>query len=639
MAIRRLTLGIAAWALLTSAPPAQAAPEATAGAPLPMQLDKISLDELFAQQTTSVAKRPQSVKDAAAAVFVVSREDIRRSGARDIPDVLRMVPGLDVARLPGGEAAVSARGFNSEYGTKLLILLDGEQIYDPTIGTVPWGFELIPLETIERIEVVRGPGATLYGANAVNGVINIISKHPVDTVGQLASIEAYTDGSRRVDVRQGMLLGNGALRMAANLVRAGGWDLTPLGRTRDSAHAKGVSARYDVEPSAVDAFTLQGELTSRRREDATGLVDSRGGSVLGRWTRAPAAGRRTAVQLYVMGSQTSAGGTKFASRKADLDLSEQRAVDGHDLIYGFNYRRYWLKPDTAAPILGLLQFPTIRQTDLGAYLQDEVKLAQDRVVLSLGVKVEKLSGIAWKVQPSVRAIWTDPAGWSAWTAVSQAVRTPSAFETRVTVTSPIANVFPGEAKPEQLTAVEAGWRGPIGARAQLDAAAYYNTYRRLIGLDSQLVPTGLALRPANVASARSYGVELSLVMEPTDWWKLKTAATLHHTDIRADRGSTFSLGAATSDRAPHAQFSIRSEMDLRDDLDFDVWTRRVGAVPAVAPAYTDLGARLAWRPAPTSEIVLKAQNLIDPDRSEFSSLTQIRAIVERRASLTLIWRR
>lgn len=627
------------WSLAGPAVGEQAAPADV----LMQDLAELSLEDLFAQEVSSVAKRPQSVKDAPAAVFVITREDIRRSGAATLPDVLRMVPGVEVAALTGAGAAVTARGFNGEFAGKLLILLDGRLIYVSTVAGVPWALQLTSVETIERIEVVRGPGATLYGANAVNGVINIITKHPVDTLGSFALAERDDDGSGRVTLRQGFAVGGtGALRISAELRRHRGRAVGPQGEGRDHADGDAVSFRYDVEPSHHDALTIQGDLSrNEARVEGVEPTTTIGRNILGRWARTTEGGGRTALQAYWEELELKFAPSAYKAEIVDLDFSQQLLLGSrHDLVYGLSYRRIGL---TARG--DQLNLPLIDQDWFGGFVQDEVRLAGERLKISAGVKVEKHPVTGFEVQPSLRAIWNDPAGWSAWAAVSRAVRTPSLIETEPFLDArPGFVLLPGAADPEVLVAAEAGWRGRITPVVSLDLAVFHNWYDDLIGLRTGVELFGgapaLVARPGSIGSATAYGIEASLDARLTDRWSLKAGAAIQDVRLSTDPGVTFVLATPASSAAPGTQFSLRSIWDVRDDLDLDIWLRRVGRLGGgVGQAYSDLDVRLAWRPTANLEVILKGQNLLEDRRLEFLAPQRASAVVDRRVSLGVAWRR
>jgi iron complex outermembrane receptor protein len=583
------------------------------------------LEDLFAQEVTSVAKRPQNVQQAAAAVFVITREDIRRSGVANVPDLLRMVPGLEVADLVSGGAAVSARGFNNAVANKLLVLVDGRAIYVSALSAVAWDQQLGPVEDIDRIEVVRGPGAALWGANAVNGVINVITKHAVDSLGGAATAEVDTREAGRLYLRQGFRIGEtGTLRLygAARRVET---DSEFRGvAIPDRAHAWQVGFRFDTEPTDRDAFTLQGDVQEGRYSPVPAdiilgpsfpVVAGRftGHNILARWTHTGSS--RSSLQVYYDELDRLQAVDEGVSRRLfDAEFSNQRQIStAHDLVWGLTFRR----AENRYPRSPLLVIAPSDQQTYGGYVQDELTLVPQRLKLTLGAKLEHNPRTGTEFQPSVRGIWTDAAGWSLWAAASQARRIPSARESDVSADLrpiPIV-VVNGRPDAEQLTAFEIGWRGPIAPQARLDVTAYHNRYRKLIAyslqptlIDGAVTP---AFQPGNLTASRAYGVEASVDWQVRPWWTLKAAASWQ--DIKTDpiAGVYVLLGGLGGERSPRAQASLRSQMDLGSAVELDAWLRRVGPLAdGLTPAYTALDLRLAWRVTDRLEFAVRGENLL-----------------------------
>jgi iron complex outermembrane receptor protein len=588
-------------------------------------LAALSLEDLLAQEVTSTAKRPQNVQEAPAAVFVIDREDIRRSGAADLPGLLRMVPGVEVAQLSGGRSAVSVRGFNGPTSNKLLVLVDGREVYVPGLPGVPWDQQLVPVEDIERIEVVRGPGAALWGANAVNGVINVVTKHAADSLGGAMTVEADSRESGRVYLRQGFRIGeSGALRVYGTGRRADRDSAYQGIAINDEARAWQAGARFDMDPSERDSITLQGDVQRGRYAPVpldtsfegapSGVGHFTGRNILGRWTRTNAAGRTTVQAYYDDLHRLENANEPIGQHLFNAEVSNQvRLGARHDVVWGLTYRR---TEGRFADRSRLIVLRRVRQ-NYGGYVQDDVTLAPDRLLLSLGAKVEHHPVTGVEFQPSVRMIWTDPNGWSLWAAASRAKRTPAARETDVSVDlRPIpAMLVGGPVDPETLTAYEAGWRGPLGENLTLDATAYYNRYSDLIAYRTTYELIGGDLiavaMPGNVANARAYGVEAELDFRARPWWTLKAAASWQHIRVGAVPGDTYVLGSLAGERSPQGQVSLRSMMDLSDSVDLDTWIRRVGRLgDGATPAYTEVDLRLAWRPKPGLELQVRGENLL-----------------------------
>jgi iron complex outermembrane receptor protein len=616
-------------------------------------LTALSLEDLLAQEVTSTAKRQQSVKNAPAAVFVISREDIRRSGATTLPDLLRMVPGAEVADLSPGRSAVSVRGFNSAMANKLLVLVDGRAVYNSVLPGVPWDQQMVPVETIERIEVVRGPGAALWGANAVNGVINVVTKHAVDSLGGLATVRGDTADSGRAFIRQGFRIGeHGALRVYG-VAREHRADTTFFGESmRDRAQAWQAGFRFDLEPSEKDAITLQGDFQRGRYSPVplpgafAGLPGATGGfsgrNLLTRWARTHGSGRSSLQLYYDRTVRDETVDEHYGREVLDGEFSNQFKLGGrHDLVWGLTWRRvsqdHLHAPNSA--------FADPVETTYGGYVQDDVSLLPQRLVLSLGAKIEHSKATGFKAQPSVRAIWTDPRGWSVWGAISKANRTPGTREVGIrTDLRPFFMINAADVASESLVAYEAGWRGPLSDDVSLDVTVYHNHYKNLIA--HRLTPPmdgsySFDVIADNVASARAYGVEAEMDVRARSWWTVKAAASWQQIKTSPIGADTSPFGAIGDEHSPQGQLSVRSMMDLGDSVDLDAWVRHVDALgDGATKAYTQLDLRVAWRPTPGLELSVRGVNLLGHKSTEFrsdvgESLQAPSVISDRRLSLSV----
>lgn len=613
------------------------APLALAGAAAaqtePDSYEDLSLEEILQANVTSVAKRPQRAEESPAAVFVIDREDIRRAGVTSLPELFRMVPGMEVASLASGNAAVTARGFNGRFSNKLLVLIDGRAIYLSTLSGVLWDQQLPPVEDIERIEVVRGPGATLWGANAVNGVINVVTKHAADTLGVLAGARYSTDDDGRVMVRLGSTVGdNGAVRAYVVGHRSEGDAFAAPDRYDDHASAVQMGFRYDWEPTERDAFSLQGDIQVGESDltrtspmaalvvagSPTGVRFS-GQNLLGRWTRTDE-GRVSTVQAYWDRVEREEAGLDGVRDQADIDISQHfRIGQRHQIVWGASYRWSSDQVDVRAPGM---QFTPESRSDhwYGAYVSDEISLMSDRVRLSLGAKVEHNDYTGFELQPSARVAWIDPDGWTAWGAVSRAVRTPSRLETALEVYNPlVAIAAPDDLEAETLLAWEAGWRGKLGQALSLDLTAYLHQYENLvIWTATPAMAPGqpfITLRYGNGGEVESHGVEAALNASLADRWTVKVAASAMEMDVRESGFMVAGLDTFNPNRSPEQQLSVRSWFDVTETIDFDVWVRQVSDAGMV-PAYTDLDIRAAWRPRAGLELYVLAENLIESERLE-----------------------
>lgn len=623
--LRTRTIGAAIISVLSFALSGAAAAQSQAE-----PLVDLSLEEILQANVTSVAKRPQRVEESAAAVFVISREDIRRSGVTTLPELFRMVPGMEVASLASGNAAVTARGFNGRFSNKLLVLVDGRAIYLSTLSGVLWDQQLPPVEDIERIEVVRGPGATLWGANAVNGVINVVTKHAADTLGSLAGARYSTGDDGRIVFRLGARAGDhGAFRAYVVGHQNEGSAFAAPDRRRDDSSAAQAGFRLDFEPNERDSFTFQGDVYTGQSDlppitpsAAVGpslSTDFNGQNVLGRWTRTGDGGV-SSVQVYWDRVERREGGLDGVSEQADIDFSQYLALgDRHQVVWGAGYR--W-RSDQVDPTTPVIRFTPEARSDswYGAYIADEITLVPDRLRLSLGAKIEHNDYTGFEVQPSLRIAWTDAADWTAWGAVSRAVRTPSRLETGIEVDDPFVAISPsGDLSAEDLLAWEVGWRGRLGSAVTMDLTAFVHQYENLLIWNATPATAPgqpfLTLEYANGGEVETVGVEAAIDARLTDRWTVKIAASAMDMEILESGFLVPGLDTFNPERSPKRQLSVRSWFDITETIDLDVWVRQVASTSFVE-AYTDLDIRAAWRPTASLELYILAENLVERERLE-----------------------
>ncbi len=643
-----LRLPILAWLIATATISLTVAPEAAFAAG--ENLSDLSLEDLLTQDVTSVAKKPQHVDEAPAAIFVITQDDIRRSGAKTLPDLFRMVPGMEVATLPSGGAAVSARGFNGVFSNKLLVMIDGREVYQSALSGVFWDQQLVPLQDIQRIEIVRGPGATLWGANAVNGVINVVTRHSADALGVGVSASVDSNGAGQVFGRLGERLGDaGALRL---YVTAGSErDLETLNnQTLSDIHRSAQTGfRYDQDLSAADAVTVQGDLQVGKASVSAPASpfanyppfyyggDFSGANLLSRWVKTLGSDSGVAVEAYGDYWKRREFGIVAQADEFNLDLSgHTRLGDRNEIVAGAAYRH----TDDREQATGLFNFaPSGRGLDwYSAYVQDDLKLVTNRLNLSVGVKIENNGYAAFEAEPSLRLIWRSPAGWSVWTAVSRAARTPSRFETALQVQDPLEPfVASPNLRPEILTAYELGWRAKLSNFLSLDLTAYRNEYDHLIIWTMSPAATApyFNVNFDNGGAATGQGVEAAVEAHPLARWTLKLAASEMHLQV-ARGGLPVGFGVFNAGNSPNGQVSLRSLYDLTDKIDLDLWYRYVdGLNSGPVKPYSDLSIRLAWRPTPTYEFYLRGANLLSARRVEMinDGLPEPAAIVQRRVEV------
>jgi iron complex outermembrane receptor protein len=646
----------------------------------------LSLGELLNLEVTSVSKKAQPVSQAAAAVFVITHEDIRRSGVTTIPEALRMVPGLQVAQVDANKWAISVRGFNRRFANKLLVLMDGRSLYTPLFSGVFWDVQDTMLEDIERIEVIRGPGATLWGANAVNGVINIITKSAADTQGGLLSAGAGDQERGFANLRYGDSIGDrGHYRFYTKYFDRDGNQAALTGQeTADNWDQARAGFRLDLALDVHDDLTLQGDvyrgesgetvtdptLIPPYREIINLDQDLSGFNVLARWNHRISAAEHFSLQTYFDRTHREMYVLDEDRDTFDIDFEyRSQRLDGHDLLVGLGYRRTADAIDHSAR---LQMEPDERDDELfSAFIQDDITLVPARWSLILGSKFEHNDYTGFEYQPNVRLLWTPDAQRSLWASVTRAVRTPGRADRDLRHLSRV--VPPGAAEnptplplavyaqgnnandSEVLMAYEAGFKFQASAELGVDIAAFYNEYDDL----RSHTQTGVTCEPAgtlpaclfnpltthlsvdalfgDAASASTHGVELAMDWRPDPRWRLQSAYA--YLNLNVEVTGAAKVGEFIGGNPMH-QFSVRSWYNPRSDVDLDLWLRYVdetsyGAV--LIDAYTELDARLAWRPNQHTELAVVGRNLFNDAHAEaYSELNDIPLIeIERSAHLQL----
>jgi iron complex outermembrane receptor protein len=571
------------------------------------ELRALSIDELANLEITSVSKRPERLSQAPAAVYVITNDDIRRSGAISLPEALRLAPNLQVARLNAQTYAISARGFNSvEASIRLLVLIDGRSIYTPLHAGVFWDQQQVMLEDIERIEVISGPGGTLWGANAVNGVINVITKHSKDTQGGLASVRGG-NVDQTGDVRYGGKIGDNATYRTYGLGTAFGESAT-VNDTGAQDHWSNRQGGSRTDWSAGrDGFTVQGDLYDNRVEGGS----NSGGNVLGRWTHQLSPDSALEVQAYY--DQVERLVTGFTDRLDTFDLQAQHSLaagDRHRIVWGGGYRvhrdefvntlnAFVLDPDSATFQLA------------NVFAQDSISVLDD-VTFTVGTKFEHSSLSGLEYLPSARLAWHISENAMIWSAVSRAVRTPSRFDRSLTAAGIVARAADFES--EKLIAYEVGIRGRPSPQTSLSVSAFYNDYDDLRVLT--VTPAGL---PAfgNRMEGNTYGVESWGDYRVLNWWRLSAGLTILRKDLHLEPGALRIALDQHQGNDPDYQFQLRSSMDLSDSVEWDVGLRKVDSLPSPAvPSYLSLDTRIGWQVTDSLELSLAGFNLLDDRHPE-----------------------
>lgn len=620
-------------------------PDSTAQPPdssqSPEALKKLSIEQLMNLQVTSVSKRPERLSQTASAIQVITHEDIRRSGASSLPEVLRLATNLQVAQVDSRQWAISARGFNSTTANKLLVLIDGRTVYTPLFSGVFWDVQEVPLTDIDRIEVISGPGATLWGANAVNGVINVITKDAKDTQGLLLSGGGGTEQRGFGTVRYGGALGSGVRYRIYG--RGFGRDATALPSGQDAGdawHLGQGGVRMDWDASSVNRVSLQGDLYDGRIDQpSAGDIAVSGGNAMAKWSHTISETSDLAAQLYYDRTHRDIPGTFGEDLDTyDVDLQHRARVGGrHDLVWGLGYR---LINDRVVNSSALAFLPPhVARQWFTAFVQDEIALLPDRFHLTLGTKIEHNDYTGVEIQPSGRVNWRLSPSGTLWAAVSRALRTPSRIDRELFAPGQPPYFLaggPGFHSEEEL-AYELGYRHQHGALA-LALATFYSRYYGLRSLEQANPPAASPLVIGNGQDGESYGAELTADYQVTDRWRLRAGHTELRIHIWPRPGSTDTSRGATENHTPDRQFFLHSSVDLPAHLRLDAGLRAIDDITnQQVPAYAELNARVTWQPTATLDLSLVGQNLLHRRHAEFGA-SAARRDIERGVYGAVEWR-
>ena len=595
-------------------------------------LGDLSIEQLSNLQVTSVSGRAQTVNEAPAAVYVISSDDIVRSGVRSIPGALRLAPNLQVGRSDSASYGISARGFNQSTGTanKLLVLVDGRIVYTPLFSGVFWDEQNTILEDLDRIEVVSGPGGTLWGSNAVNGVINIVSRDAHETTGLLVTGGA-SDTSQALGLRYGARFGDSGAFRVYGLGLKRGVDAP----NEFLSQQAGFRADWS---NAVDTVTLQGDVYGGDQRDMPGQIADTtidGGNLLGRWSRRFADDSGFQLQAYY--DRTSRQVASGITADVDaLDVSAQynlAIARVHNLVFGGGVRATSdsFKPGPATAFLKPSD-RTLRTFHF--YAQDSIDLGANTDLI-FGLKAEHNTYTGMEYMPSVRLAWRPSGHEVAWAAVSRAVRTPSRFDRDLSVPGQLAGG--PDFVSETLTAYELGYRAQPTERFWFSASAYFNEYDDLRTLEAS-GPGVFPLVIRNGMHGQTYGFETWGAYALADWWRLNAGLSLLHKDLKLDAGSADMLGVDFAGNDPSAQATLRSLMDIGARTEFDVTVRAVGELPnPKVSSYVAIDMRVGFRMTDHLEVAVSGSNLFD-DHVEFINPNLPANEVTRSVFISARWR-
>ena len=609
------------------------------------ELKKLSFEELMDMEVISVSRRPERLAEVPSAIQVITQDEIRRAGATRLPEALRLAPNLQVAQVDSRQWAISARGFNNTLANKLLVLIDGRVVYTPLYAGVFWDVQDTFLEDIDRIEVISGPGATLWGANAVNGVINIITKSAKETQGLLLEGGAGTELKGFVGLRYGGELGeNLYFRIYGKDFERDGAVLPTGSDAANDWRMRQGGFRLDWLPPGGDTLTVQGDGYSGAIEQpAPADTTVNGQNVLGRWRRVLGEESDLTVQLYWDRTHRRIPDT-FAEdlNTYDLDIQHRFPLGRRQsVVWGAGYR---LMADDVGNGTNLAFLPPDRNLQLfSGFVQDEITLIENKLQLTIGTKLEHNDFSGFEVQPSGRIAWTPDKRQTIWGAVSRAVRSPSRIDTDFYIPPPPVppgtNRLAGGADfdSEKVTAYELGYHVRPHDRVSLSLATFYNDYDDVRSLELAAGSTNTFVF-ANGLRAEAYGAELAATYQLTDWWRIRAGYTFVEKHVFLKPGSTDINQGRGEGNDPEQQFLLRSSMDLPGHLALDASIRYVDRLPApYVPSYFGVDLRLAWRPVKDLELAVVGQNLLDNQHPEFGAAAT-RQEIERSVYGKITWR-
>ncbi len=634
------------------------------------RLTQVSLEDLGQIEVTTASKVPVKATRTPAAIYVITQEDIRRSGATSIPEALRLAPGVEVARVDSNTWSLGMRGFESTLSRSVLVLIDGRSVYTPLFAGVYWQVQDTLLEDIERIEVIRGPGGTIWGANAVNGVINIITKRAQETHGTLVSAGGGNLDQGFANFRYGAGNSKGFNYRVYGKAFTRGPEFHADHKQFDDWRMGQTGFRTDWDAHNPDKLTLQGDIYYGDAGQRVGITsysppfmtnveqnaELAGGNLLGRWERELGSG--SSVQLQTYYDRTSRKQANFAESRDtfDIDFIHHLTLPGRqDFLWGLGAR---LSSGNASVVVPTVMFTPNHYTDklYNAFIQDEIPIVGDKLSLTIGSKFLHNNYSGFEIQPTARLLWTPSSRQTVWGAVTRAVRTPSRVEEDLQLTALLAANpltflrITGDRKfsSESLIGYEAGYRSLVNPKFYVDIAAFYNNYDHLLSIEPG-APFAESTPPPphfiipfsfrNGLLGNTAGFEIAPDWTPTHTWRLRGSYSYLHIDLNKE-ASSLDPGTASSTQgsSPHHQVEIQSSLDLPKKLEFDQTLRYVSALPAqLVGAYTTADVRFSWHATRSMDLSVVGQNLFQPHHAEFGGDPGPLVGIERSAYIKLTW--
>lgn len=638
--------------LLAALLPVLAAAQLNPGA----DFSDLSLEELVQIELSSLGRKNASVFNTPAPAYIISSDEIRRSGALNFPELLRLVPGVQVSRVDAANYAVTIRGFNDTTSNKLLVLKDGRSTYNQLFSGTNWTFQEVVLADVSRVEVQRGPAGTLWGANAVNGVINLVSKNAHSTVGSLLSVATGDQFDAVVEARHGWNLNPAtAARVYLKRQEQGAYGTTS-GAASNGWETLLVGTRLDWDRPGGGGLTVIAEHRELHTHGTTTIASlqppyfeghpdhprTRGTDLSLKWNQPVLTDGHLSIQASVERGDTEQfiSGERHTTADFDAQLTLY-PIPRHEVISGLTYR------STSDHIRNTAGFNYARtaatMSFVGAFVQDEITLAPNRLYLTLGTKIERNSYSGWETQPSARLLWHPTPTQTIWAAASRAARTPSRAERGVewhAVTIPPSALSPLPGKlvangasdfsSEHITAWEAGHRYQPGRAFSIDTSLFYSQYEDLRGLWPEFIAPDFTSFPLhytylytaiNNLHGHSHGGEITLRWLPRHDLRFDLSAAAVRTRITQTMATTIPDASISGlvGNTPHEEFKLHAGWDITPDWSLDLYARHTGRLPeSGVPAYAGVDARLAWRPREGLEVELIGRDLLDPSHAEIS---------------------
>jgi iron complex outermembrane recepter protein len=637
---RRRGLARTALVCLTLAIPAASLGQPQPRPRTPQDLKRLSIEELAEVEVSTASRRPERLAQAAAAVSILRYDDIRRSGATTLAEAMRIADGVDVARSDARTWAISARGFNITTANKLLVMIDGRTVYSPLFSGTFWDVQDTLFMDIDRIEVVRGPGGSIWGANAVNGVVNVITKEAAATRGTAVFLGSGTDERLIASARHGgAVSGGGSYRVYGKYRHRVAQQTTSGASANDEIDFGQGGFRIESRPDGRVRWFVQGDLYGGSEGQLTGAdTEVTGANVLGRWTRPVGAARFQAQAYYDRTTRNVPAQFDETRHTFEIDTQHRMTIgQRHALVSGAAFRVTHARDRGSA----VLFFSPEERTDglFSVFLQDEIALRQGSTFLTVGSKFERSDLAGLEIQPTVRLRWSRGGSETLWAAISRAVRLPTRFDTDLRIAAAPLVIEGSESfRSEEIVAYEAGYRALPHPRLSFDVAMFANRYDDLRSLEQPLT-SGDPVILGNMLNAVTSGIEVAVTAQVLSRVRVHGSYAFLHKDLSLDPGSRDVSGGTSEGNDPTHRFTMRTQVDLPRALELDGILRSISARPSPAvPEYTELDLRFGWNVRPTLELSIVGQNLLHDQHREFGAAGPSRVLVQRGVYARSIWR-